>query len=160
MIVDRAIRASAEGRLFTIISAALLALASGAEPAARLGDLVQARLTPLYETLKNHPAAPWPDVSLSWERSDGKGVRARIHIRNGAEYLYGLRLRFDGPDFRDGKALPLWSDQYFDLIPGDELNATVEIFTVDGRPLRDVSLVAETLYGKESKGYPISGPPR
>jgi hypothetical protein len=160
LIVDRAIRASAEGRLFTIISAALLALASGEEPSTALGDLVKARSTPLFETLKNSPSAPWPDVSLSWERSDGKGVRARIHIRNGAEYLYGLRLRFDGPDFRDGKALPLWSDQYFDLIPGEELNATVELFTADGSPLRDISLLAETLYRSESKVYPISAPPR
>ncbi len=159
-ILDLAIRASDEARLFTIISASLLALASGEDPPSRLDDVVQARATPLYETLKDTPRTPWPGVTLVWARAAGDRMKAQLHIKNGPKYLYGLRVRFDGPDFREGNVLPLWSNQYFDLLPGEEVDAWVEIITANGSRLRNVSLEAETFYGTESKSYPIPTPPQ
>jgi hypothetical protein len=102
VVVDRAIRSSAGGRLFAIISASLLALASGEDPQARITDLLDSRATPLFETLKNLPPAPWPKVTLLWVRSAEDRPAARIHIRNGPGYIRGLRLRFEGGGFRDG----------------------------------------------------------
>jgi beta-mannosidase len=159
VIVDRAIRSSAEGRLFTLIGASLLALASGEDPPARLGDLVQARATPLYETLKDTPRTTWPEVTLAWARVTGDRVKAQLHIKNGPKYLYGLRVRFDGPDFREGNVLALWSDQFFDLLPGEEIDAEVELVSKCKSPLQSVSLEAETLYGTDSKSYSIPPPP-
>ena len=155
IVVDRAIRSSAEGRLFTIISASLLALASGEDPPSRIADLVESRTTPVFETLKNLPAAPWPGVTLSWARSEENHPAARIHISNGQAYLRGLRLRFEGRDFREGNALALWSNQFFDMLPGEETDTNVELLTKNKGPAHDVSLEAETLYGTESKTYPI-----
>jgi beta-mannosidase len=160
VIVDRAIRFSAEGRLFTIISASLLALATGENPPSRLSDLVEERATPLFETLKNLPQAPWPQVSLAWTRSPEGHLGARIHIQNGPTYLRGLRLRFEGPDFREGNALALWSNQFFDLLPGEDVDCAVEFITAGGRPLRQVTLEAETRYSPESKSYLIPEPPQ
>jgi hypothetical protein len=154
VVVDRAIRSSAEGRLFTIISASLLALASGEDPPSRIADLVESRTTPVFETLKNLPAAPWPAVTLSWAQSEENHPVARIHISNGPAYLRGLRLRFEGSDFREGNVLALWSNQFFDMLPGEETDTNVEILTKKKGPTHDVSLEAETLYGTESKTYP------
>jgi beta-mannosidase len=159
VIVDRAIRSSAEGRLFTIISASLLALASGEDPPARMADLVDSRATPVFETLKNLPPAPWPKVTLSWVRSAKDRPAARIHIRNGPAYFRGLRLRFEGRDFRDGSVLGLWSNQFFDLLPNEETDTDVGLVTKGNGPLHDLSLEAETLYGTVSKTYSVPPPP-
>jgi hypothetical protein len=155
VIVDRAVRSSVQGRLFTIVTASLLALASGKDPQARIADLVESRATPVFETLKNLPPAPWPKVTLSWVRSAEESRAARIHISNGPAYFRGLRLRFDGRDFRDGSVLGLWSNQFFDLLPGEETDVDVEFITKSKGPLHDISLEAETLYGKVSKTYSI-----
>jgi hypothetical protein len=45
----------------------------------------------------------------------------------------------------------LWSDQYFDLLPGEERDAKASIVTRDGIPPAPFSLRAETLNGAESK---------
>ena len=155
VIVDRLVRSSAAGRLFTIVSAALLALAGGETPLASISDLVAARATPLFETLKNTPPPAWPQVTLTWERLPGGHAGARIHIANGASYVRGLRLRFDGPAVRDGKVLALWSDQFFDLLPGEEADCTAELLTDDGAAVGTITLQAETLYGGEAKTYAI-----
>ncbi len=157
-ILDRAIRESAENRLFAIISASVLTLASGEDPRVPVKELVETRATPLYETLKNTPHGAWPEVSLSWDRAEGR-TQARIQIRNGSRYLRGFRMRFDGPDFRTGRALTLWSDQFFDLLPGEETECNVELLTADHKPLQAMSLAGETIYGADSKTYPIPYPP-
>jgi beta-mannosidase len=155
VIVDRAIRSSAEGRLFTIISASLLALATGQDPQVGISDLLAARATPLFETLKNTPQPAWPQVSLEWTQLPEDRAGARVHIQNGPMYVRGLRLRFEGPDFREGNALALWSNQFFDLLPGEEADCTVEIITASDSPWRNVTLEAETLYGSGTKSYVI-----
>jgi hypothetical protein len=64
-------------------------------------------------------------------------------------------LRFEGPDFGNGSAIALWSDQYFDLLPGEERDAKASIVTRDGTPPAAFSLQAETLNGTESKTVPV-----
>jgi uncharacterized membrane protein len=161
LIVDRAIGSSSDGRLFTISAASLLALPAQEEPAVRLSDLVESRATPLFETLKNMPPAPWPQASLSWTRSPENRLAARIQIRNGSAFLRGLRLRFEGPDFLEGNVLPLWTNQFFDLLPGQEADCSVEFVTANNKGvLRNVTLTAETLYATETKSYPVPAPPQ
>ena len=159
-ILDRAIRSSAENRLFAIIGAAVLALASGEGPPLPIKELLEARATPLYETLKNAPRPGWPYVSLSWAREPEGHIQARIRIQNkSAHFFRGFRLRFEGPDFLSGQVLALWSDQYFDLLPGEEAEATVGLISADHRPLQSISLVGEAIYGSESEMYSIPRPP-
>ena len=159
VIVDRAIRASAQGRLFAIAAASLLALASGEDPPVPLADLVESRRTPVFERLKNLQSASWPNVTLTWTRSADNHPSARIHISNGPGYVCGLRLRFDGPDFREGNVLALWSNQFFDLLPAEETDADAQLVTKSHGPVQKMSLEAETLYGIESKTYPIPSSP-
>jgi beta-mannosidase len=158
-IVDRAIRSSAEGRLFTIVAASLLALASGEDPPVPVKELLETRATPLYETLKNAPRPGWPNVSLSWTREGEGHIQARIRIENkSTQFFRGFRLRFEGPDFLSGRVLTLWSNQYFDLLPGEGVEASVALIGRDHRPLQNISLVGEAIYALESKTYSIASP--
>ncbi len=159
-ILDRALRESANNRLFALISATVLALASEEDLPVPLKELLESRATPLYETLKDAPRPGWPNVSLSWTREGEGHIQARIRIQNDSPHFFrGFRLRFEGPDFHSGRALPLWSNQYFDLLPGEEIQCSVELITADRRALQGISLVGEAIYGPENKTYSIPHPP-
>ena len=155
VILDRVLQTSAEHLLFADVSAAILALASKEDPSLSIADLLKARSTPLFESLKNISKPAWPQVSLSWQKTTDKIPRALVHIQNGSSYLRKLRLRLDGPDFNSGKALPLWSDQYFDLLPNETIECTVEIRMAEKGHLGKAEIVAEILQGSDSKRYPV-----
>jgi len=59
---------------------------------------------------------------------------ARIQIQSRTTYVRGLRLNFGGPDFREDSILPLWSDQFFDLLPGEQADCSVEFFQASKSP--------------------------
>jgi hypothetical protein len=69
--------------------------------------------------------------------------------------MRGLRVRVDGADFSSGKALPLWSNQYFDLLPNEIVECTIEIIMEDNHQLDDFELKAEILQGSGSKNYSV-----
>ena len=152
-IVDRAVRSSSEDRLFALVAATVLALAAGREPATPIDQIIESRATPLYETLRKLPSAAWPEVTLSWSKVGSPA--ASVNIKNGPSYIRGFHLWFEGPDFSNGNAIALWSDQYFDLLPGEERDAKASIVTRDGTPPAAFSLQAETLNGAESKTIPV-----
>jgi len=160
VLLDRALRSSTEARLFATITATILALAANQEPLVPIGQLLEGRATPLFETLKNAPWTAWPEVSLSWGQSGGGVSRARIRIRNGPHYVSGFRLRLEGPDFQSGRALALWSDQYSDLLPGQESELAVELHNAGGKRLAMLQLEAEARNTRETKTYQISLPGR
>lgn len=158
VILDRVLLTSAEHLLFADISASLLALASKEDPALPIAELLKARTTPLFESLKNTSKPAWPELSVSWLQTEGESLRARVRVQNGRDYVRKLRLRFDGPDFAGGRVLALWSNQYFDLLPNETGECTVEIRKADQQPLQKTMLVAETLQGSDSKSYPVPAP--
>jgi beta-mannosidase len=157
VVVDRDTRTS-EGRLFFMVAAAALALASGEDLAAPMAQLVKTRATPIFETLRDLPEGTWPCLSLSWVEISNKSAKAQIQIKNGPTYLRGLRLRFEGPDFTDGSVLPLWSNQFFDLLPSEEVKCSVELITRSHGPLRVFSIVGETLKSPRTKAYEVPLP--
>jgi hypothetical protein len=155
VILDQVLQTSSEHLMFAYVSAAILTLASKENPSLPLADLLKARSTPLFESLKNIPKPTWPQVSLSWQKTSDNIPRALVHIQNGSAYLRGLRLRLDGPDFNSGKALPLWSNQYFDLLPNETVECTLEIRMAEKRPMGKAEIIAELLQGSDSKRYPV-----
>ncbi|MCX6620830.1 MAG: hypothetical protein NTY38_07075, partial [Acidobacteria bacterium] len=150
VLVDREIRARTS-RLFFVAGAAALALASGAEPALPIDDLIEDRAKPIYETLIRAREPALPEVTVSWLSPK----RARVRMRNGATYLFGLRLRLDGPDIRAGNALQLWNHQFFDLLPGERRECAVEIVTRGSASLGELSLIAEVMSGGTTRQYPV-----
>jgi len=155
IILDRAIRASNTGRLMAIISAALLALASGQDPATPLFELVESRAKPLYETLKSIPPPGWPLIDVSWDA----GNSAHVRVQNGPAYVLGLRLRLDGPDITSGQALPVWDNQFFDLLPGEVATADVSLVTAGQQRLGALTLVVEKVGPEETQRYELRRSP-
>jgi beta-mannosidase len=159
-VVDRCIR-TREGRLFLMVAAAALALASGKDLAAPMAELLRTRVTPIFETLRKLPTGTWPDVSLFWLEIGKTSAKAQIHIKNGPFYQRGLRLRFEGRDFAEGSVLPLWSDQFFDLLPNEEIKCSVELIARRGRSVHAMhkfSIVAEILHSPQTKAYAVPAP--
>ena len=152
VILDRVVRASSDGRLMTTISAALLALASGEDPAAPLSELVESRAKPLYETLKELPQPAWPEITVSWKNQSAGHVR----IQNGAGYTLGLRLRLDGSAIASGRSLPLWSNQFFDLLPNELSGADFSILSSGKQPIEPLRLVVERATSEVTKRYEIT----
>lgn len=152
IIVDRAIRESAEGRLFAMVSASLLALASGQPPPMPVAQAIEDRARPLYEQLLAAEPGPAPKVTSRW-RTDAEGkAHGHVHIENGKQFNLGLRVRLTGKGVESGQQLPLWSDQYFDLLPNESADAEVVIWSQTGAVAQPVSVVAEGLDGTQTPG--------
>ncbi len=151
VVVDRAVR-SDQGRLSFLMTAALLHLATGTEPAEPLMDLVESRERPLYEALMNTSTKALPEVSAAW--TENKNVRtARVHIHNGSAFTYGFRLRLDGDSFTAGDAIALWDDQFFNLMPGEERDCKVEIRTRTGSPSGTFRMIGEAMNTQAIRRY-------
>lgn len=151
VIVDRAVRASDEGRLMAAVCAALLALASGEDPAAPLSELLESRARPLYETLKALAPGDWPQVTVAWKNQ----TSAHVQIRNGSGFIPGLRLRLDSPDIVSGRVLPLWDNQFFDLLPGETAEAGFSLIANGPQPTGSLVLVAERVGSEASRRYEL-----
>jgi hypothetical protein len=154
-ILDRVLLTSADHLLFADIASSILALASGDSPSLPIAESLKMRTTPVFETLKNRSATTWPEVSWTWLPDEGSFARAKVTIRNASGYLRRFRLRLDGPDIESGYVLPLWSNQYFDLLPGETAECSVEMRTAEKRPVSAMVLVGERLQAAESRTYPV-----
>ena len=132
-----------------------MAMAAGEPPALPIHELLKARMIPVFETLKMSSSPGWPEVWWSWFPDNGQYAWAKVKIRNGATYLRKFRLRLDGPDIDSGRVLPLWTNQYFDLLPNETAECSVELRTAAGDERVRLALVGEKLQRSESKNYPI-----
>jgi hypothetical protein len=150
LVLDRAIRESEEGRLFAIISASLLSLASGETPSVPIETMIEDRARPLFENLMQGNPAGGPKVAARWVfNADGK-PHVRIHITNGDAFNFGLRVRLSSAGIEDGRVLPLWTDQYFNLLPHESVDADVTLWLHGGAVREPMMIVAQTIDGAES----------
>lgn len=156
LILDRAIQSSSEDRLFATMCATLLALASREDPPVNVADLIEGRAKPLFQTLLERPPTEAPRLAVSWTLdSEGRTI-GHVRIENGPQFIFGLRLRLDGADIHDGRTLPVWSDQYFDLLPREVAEATVTLWQRTPEPAKPLRIIIDTVNGVE-KQYPGPG---
>jgi hypothetical protein len=98
----------------------LLAAASGKKPHVDYGTFLAGREKPLFEMLKDLPAA---DVKFSVNaetRASADGLGFSLQLANGEHYARLLRVqaRWEGAG-SSGRDLVLYDDNYFDLLPGE-----------------------------------------
>ena len=153
LILDRAIQSSSENRLFATMCATLLALASRVDPPVSVANLIEDRTKPLFEALLERAPTEAPRLALSWTSDPDGRVIGHIRIENGTQFIFGVRLRLDGADIRDGRTLPLWSDQYFDLLPREVAESTVTLWQRTADPAKPLWISVETVDGVK-KQYP------
>jgi beta-mannosidase len=150
VILDRAIRDSAEGRLFGTMAATLLTLASGEQPAAGIAESIADRARPFFQPLLARSPATVATLSATWTKDADGHPKAHVKIVNGDHFNFGLRVRLAGPDVESGSVLPLWNDQYFDLLPHEAVETDVTVWQSGRDPLKQLTFIAQTLDGKET----------
>lgn len=82
--------------------------------------------------------------ALAGQESGRAEWTGTVREPDGADYTLGLRLRLDGPPIESGQSLSLWSNQFFDLLPGELTNADFTILTSGQQPIGPLRLVAES----------------
>jgi beta-mannosidase len=118
----------------------LIALASGEKPAVPFDDVLAARDKPLFESLRDLPKA---DLTLPAEISavtSGEKAHALLKLANGNAYARLVRVRAEWLS-SDSPYLVKYSDNYFDLLPGEEKSLDLEMFL----PAQHAGRIAGTL---------------
>jgi hypothetical protein len=107
----------------------MIAEVTGEKPAVEYDKLLSSRVEPLFETLKQLPAAmlKLPDALQS--PVSGRRARLSFTVTNGPYYarLVRIRAEWKQPPLTT-PYLGMYSDNYFDLFPGEDKELAVEIF--------------------------------
>lgn len=105
--------------------AQILAAATGSRPAMDWKQVLAARQKPLFQMLKEQPAAMVETGVPVAAKADGQSATLSLNLQEGKKYarLVRLRVEWDGPQ----PYLSLYSDNYFDLLPGEAKTVTLEV---------------------------------
>ena len=103
----------------------VLAAATGTQPAVKISDLLAARQKPLFQMLKEQPATTVETTGTLTAKATGNSATLSLNLKNGKNYarLVRLRAEWDGPK----PYMSLYSDNYFDLLPGESNPVSLEL---------------------------------
>ncbi|HXW15444.1 MAG TPA: glycoside hydrolase family 2 protein, partial [Terriglobia bacterium] len=107
----------------------MIATASGQKPAVGFDELLAARDKPLFESLKDLPTATVAVPSVLHITALGKRANTTLVVTNGSHYARLVRVRAEWEE-GDGNSpyLVKYSDNFFDLLPGESKSVGVEMF--------------------------------
>jgi len=123
----------------------MLVAASGEKPATSYEALFASRDKPLFETLKDLPPATVNLPAMVKGTLTGDKATIPITLTNGSQYARLVRVRIGWTASAETSPyLLLYSDNYFDLLPGENKNLEVKAFAPAGTvgPIRG-NLVVE-----------------
>jgi hypothetical protein len=112
-------------RAYFGLFAQMLAAATGDGPEKGYAEVLAAREKPLFQMLKELPPASLKAAGMLQAKTSGKRARIMIDLGNGVNYarLVRLRAEWDGPQ----PYMSLYSDNYFDLLPGEQRSVSLEL---------------------------------
>jgi hypothetical protein len=125
----------------------MLAAATGQQPATPYDEVLAARDKPLFETLKDAPSAALRTPHALNAKASGGKASASLNVVNGQQYvrLVRLRVEWNEPESQ-APYLVMYSDNYFDLLPGESRTITLDLFmppqvrkTIQGRVVVEAS---------------------
>lgn len=131
-VVDHKLYEAPAGKAYFQMFMQLLVAATGEKPQISYQTMLAQREKPLFEMLKDLPAADVKASMLGQEDiSEGRG-HFSVRLTNGARYarLVRLHAKWDGEPL-DSPYLVLYSDNYFDLLPGETRTIEGELFLPD-----------------------------
>jgi beta-mannosidase len=111
----------------------LLSAATGLKPQESYGAILAAREKPLFETLKDLPAAAAAIEEISPASVAGGGGHFTVRLTNGKAYARLVRIRVDWNE--QAARVPFlvkYSDNYFDLMPRETRTIDVEFLFPKG----------------------------
>jgi hypothetical protein len=111
----------------------MVAAAVGEEPAVKYREVLAARDKPLFETLQDLPQATLKMPGSLEARITSAEATATLALTNDAQYARLVRLR---DEWKGGQGatpcLVLYSDNYFDLAPGESKTVELHFFLPEG----------------------------
>ena len=116
----------------------MLAEASGEPEAFAPGELLAMREKPLFQSLKELPAAALNAPDSVSARIVGRAGELSLHLGNGDRYARLVRVRAEFDDARSKPDVVLFHDNYFDLLPGEERSVVAELLYLGSPPLASV----------------------
>lgn len=107
----------------------MMALATGETPATPYKEMLAAREKPLFEMLKDLPPVEVRIPASLSARVSNQKAQVKLRVTNGDRYAHLVRVRaeWNGEPPRVPYLL-LYSDNYFDLLPGESREIVVEAF--------------------------------
>lgn len=111
-------------RAYFVIFGEMLAAATGQQPAVPYAKVLAAREKPLFQMLKEQPATTMHTAVVAATAS-GNGATLTLNLVNGKNYARLVRLRMVWDEAQP--YMSLYSDNYFDLMPGQQKQVSVEL---------------------------------
>ena len=107
----------------------MIVAASGERPATPFDEILAARDKPLFESLKDLPTASLAVPSALDAIDSGNKANTTLIIKNGGNYARLVRMRAEWEEGEGNSPfLVKYSDNFFDLLPGESKSVTVEMF--------------------------------
>jgi hypothetical protein len=107
----------------------MIAEAAGQKPSTPFDELLAARDKPLFEGLQDLLTTTLSVPPAVKAKLEGERTSANLVVANGPNYARLVRVRAEWPG--EPQESPCWikySDNYFDLLPGEKKNLDLEIF--------------------------------
>jgi hypothetical protein len=111
----------------------MIAAASGEEPAVAFDELLAARDKPLFESLKDLPTTTLTLPAAVRATVAGGKASLVLRVTNGGKYARLVRVRAEWPAGGASPYLVKYSDNYFDLLPGEAKRLALEMFLPEER---------------------------
>jgi beta-mannosidase len=106
----------------------MISAASGEEPAVAFDELLAARDKPLFESLKDLPTTTLTLPGAVQAKIAGGKASLALRVTNGGSYARLVRVRAEWPGGHASPFLVKFSDNYFDLLPGEAKTLALEMF--------------------------------
>jgi hypothetical protein len=133
-LVDQEMYRHPVTRSYFYIFMELIAAASGENPQLSYDAFLMSREEPLFEMLKDLPAATLKTSETARVEMSGADATLSFTLANGDRYARLLRVRaeWDGA-VRDAPDVILFDDNYFDLLPAESRTVNAKIFFPQGK---------------------------
>jgi len=132
-MLDQELVADPANKAYFDLFMRMLAEATGERPAAGFDALIASRDKPLFEMLKDLPPAAVglpPEVKA---KVSGNKATIPLTFANGPQYARLVRVRIDWETRAEGNPdLLLFSDNYFDLLPGEKRDLEIRVSASTG----------------------------
>ena len=116
-------------RAYFGVLAEMLAAATGSQPAMDWKQVLASREKPLFQILKEQPATTVETAASVEAKADGNTATLALNLKDGKNYarLVRLGVEWDGPQPYSS----IYSDNYFDLLPGETKPISLEVKFAD-----------------------------
>jgi beta-mannosidase len=138
-MLDQEFVSNPQTRAYFTLFMKMIVAATGSESATTYAEILAARNKPLFETLKDQPAAALQQIQPVRAATTGNKAAGVLTLSNGSQYarLVRMRAEWSGPAEK-APYLVIYGDSYFDLMPREVREIPLE-FVLPEAPLGSVN---------------------